>query len=389
MPMEPEIKLLSYRKRQSFFFVLLAIFLVSLPIFIFYTSGYRLSFENEETSIVTTGGIYITTNNLEVDVYLNEDLVERPRLFRSAYYIQNIENGVQRLVVQGNQLQTWVKELPVDPYIVVEVAAFNMPVEPQIRPIPEFRNDAGVGVFIENSTSTELFTQGTTTESFIVATNIATTTLRANPEHEFVESLFLEQASSTAAATSTASLATRLETQLEQFGFATTTAPSVATTTELFIERNNMRIVKRDEELYAKWVGNSNNVPHYFCVLDVATSTLTTRYGAHVALQVETQRLATATPLWFINNRACRSEIRLDRKWQTVESFFFFPDSTDLVVMQLEDGLYVTEIDDRAWQNTQKIYSGNNFEVVVTNDNIYIEENGRYFELLTTVEEDN
>jgi hypothetical protein len=120
--MEPEIRSLSQKKRQGFFFALLAIFLVSLPVFIFYSSGYRLSFENEETSIVTTGGIYITADNLGVDVYLDEEKIDRPRLFRSAYYIQNIENGPHRLVVQGPGLHTWVKVLPVDSYIVTEAA---------------------------------------------------------------------------------------------------------------------------------------------------------------------------------------------------------------------------------------------------------------------------
>ena len=114
MPIEPEIKSLSYESRKGFFLILVVVFLVALPTFIFYTSGYRLSFENEETSIVTTGGIYITADNLGVDVYLDEEKVDRPRLFRSAYYIQNIENGLHRLVVQGPGLQTWVKVLPVD-----------------------------------------------------------------------------------------------------------------------------------------------------------------------------------------------------------------------------------------------------------------------------------
>ena len=53
--------------------------------------------------------------------------------------------------------------------------------------------------------------------------------------------------------------------------------------------------------------------------------------------------------------------------------------------MQLEDGLYVTEIDDRAWQNTQMIYPGDKFETIVTDTNIYIKEDGRYFELLTKI----
>ena len=85
----------------------------------------------------------------------------------------------------------------------------------------------------------------------------------------------------------------------------------------------------------------------------------------------------------------CRSEIRIDRKWQQIKYYEFFPRSSDLVVLQLEDGLYVTEIDDRAWQNTQMVYPGDNFETVVTDTNIYIKEDGRYFELLTTIDEAN
>ena len=67
-------------------------------------------------------------------------------------------------------------------------------------------------------------------------------------------------------------------------------------------------------------------------------------------------------------------------------NFSFFPDSSDLVLLQLEDGLYVTEIDDRAWQNTQLLYPGENFSVVVENDSIYILENDRYFEIITEIE---
>ena len=114
MENEPQIKLLPYKRRRSFFFVLLLIFIIALPTFIFYTSGYRLNFGDEETTIVTTGGIYITNDNLEVDVYLDDEQVEKPRLFRSAYYIQNIENGLHRVVVQKPGLHAWVKILPVD-----------------------------------------------------------------------------------------------------------------------------------------------------------------------------------------------------------------------------------------------------------------------------------
>ncbi|MEK7462256.1 MAG: hypothetical protein AAB618_01670 [Patescibacteria group bacterium] len=382
MPIEPEIKSLSYGRRKGFFLVLVVVFILALPAFIFYTSGYRLNFDNEETSIVTTGGVYITTDNLGVDVYLDEEKIEKPRLFRSAYYIQNIENGLHRLVVQGEGLQTWVKVLPVDSYIVTEAAAFNMPELPHIRPIASRLNLSGQGVYVvAGSTSTPLFTKATTTGNFVVVNRATPASLRVNSEYEYTVDLF-----ATTTATST-SVFNRLEEEIEKL--STVPASTTATASISYIEQGNMRLVPRGEELSARWIGDGSATPHYFCAPAQASSTIAFRLGMHVMLQLEEQRLSTTTPLHTENNRLCRTEIRLDRKWQKIKYYEFFPQSSDLVVLRLEDGLYVTEIDDRAWQNTQLIYPGDKFEVRVTDTNIYIKEDGMYFELLTEIPEIN
>src|SRR5690606_7408875 len=198
----PQIKMMPYKNRSRFFLVLFALFMILLPIFIFYTTGYRLNFDTEGYTVVTTGGIYVTTDELDVDVHIDEEQIERPRLFRSAYYIQNIEAGMHRIVVQGEGLHTWVKELPVDPYIVTEVAAFNMPLVPHIRPISEYVTQEGIGVFFAESTSTVLFPDATTTTEFIITTRRATTTYNSNTEFDYVDELFT--------ATSTASSSTLL-----------------------------------------------------------------------------------------------------------------------------------------------------------------------------------
>lgn len=383
MPMEPEIKSLSERKRRYFFLTLLLIFLVSLPIFIFYTSGYRLNFDNQQTSIVTTGGIYITNDNLDVDVYLDEEKVDRPRLFRAAYYIQNIENGLHRVVVQKSGLHTWVKVLPVDSYIVTEAAAFNMPELPYIRPIAEYTNTSGQGVYVSKATTTDLFPRATTTGNFIITPKAAAGTLKSNSEYVYTAKLF---ASSTASSTSVIS---RLEAEIEKFRFASSTNASTTKKAPVYIEQGNMRLIPRAGELYATWIGSNPSTPYYFCTPDTGSSTIALRFGLHFASQIEEQRLSTSTPLHIENNRVCRSEIRIDRKWQKIKYYEFFPNSSDLIVIQLEDGLYVTEIDDRAWQNTQMIYPGDKFETIVTDTNIYIKENGRYFELLTAIPQTN
>lgn len=379
MPSEPQIKSLPLKSRQRIFAALFLVFLIALPAFIFYTSGFRLSFEDEGTSVVTTGGMYITTDNLEVDVYLDEEQIQRPRLFRSAYYIQNIEAGAHHVVVQQPGLYTWVKDLSVDPYLVVEAAAFNMPIQPQIRPIAEFVNTSGQSVFFAKGTTTDLFPDASSTEEYVVQTKRGNTTLASNSEFKFVDDLF------TNAASTTRSLLDRIETEIERFQFSTTTNKGIASTTISYVEKGNIRLVERGSDLYAIWIGSSNNVPHYFCVLDGASTTISERYGEHIAVQIESQRVSTTTPLMFDNNRACRTEIKLDRKWQNIKMYNFLPRSSDLVVLQLDDGLYVTEIDDRAWQNTQRIYSGTDFKTIVTDDAIYISENGRYIELLTQI----
>jgi hypothetical protein len=152
MPAEPQISLLPYHKRQRFFWFLVGVFTLAFPALLFYSSGYRIAFDDEVTSIISTGGLYVNTLEQAVDVYLNEEQVDNPRLFMSAYYIQNINAGMHRLVVQGEGLQTWVKELPVDESFVTEASAFTLPQVPQVRPVTAFVTATGTPIVIASST---------------------------------------------------------------------------------------------------------------------------------------------------------------------------------------------------------------------------------------------
>lgn len=382
MPDEPQIGALSKKRRHYLFLVLLTTFLVALPVMIFYTTGYRLSFENDATSIVTTGGMYVTADDLEVSVFLDDKRVDRPRLFRSAYYIQDIEAGQHRVVVQRPDLQTWVKELPIDPRIVIEVAAFNMPVIPHIRPISQFVDNSGTALYPDVASGTVMFPKATTTEAFVATTSIFTLGYQPNEEFYFVESLF------STTSTTTRSVFERIIDGVDRFRFSTTTDISLdeATTTEDFIERGDIRLVEKDKEIYAVWLGDLRSIPHYFCVVRASTSTIAKRYGDHVSVAIDEMLTSTTTPIIFDDDRLCRPQVKLNHLAQDVYFYDFFPNSSDLVLLQLEDGLYVTEIDDRAWQNTQLLYPGNDFRVVVENDIIYINEDKYYFELITQIE---
>ena len=382
MPSEPQIESLSHNHRKRFFWFLVLIFLVALPALIFYTTGYRLSFENEETSIVTTGGMYITTDNLEVDVYLDDEQVDRPRLFRSAYYIQNIAAGQHRIVVQRPDLHTWVKELPVDPYIVTEASAFNMPVVPHVRPISKYTTATGTPVYIGVSTTSQLFAGVTTTVPVLLTPSKSTTAYDLNEEYIFVESLF------STTSTSTRSVFEQILDGVERFRFATTTATvsELATTTEPIVERGGIQLIDREGELYAIWKDSVSSIPYYFCITETTgSSTTARRYGEHVALEINRLKVSTSTPIIVDGNRLCRPEVKLDRQRKDVYFYDFFPGTSDLVLIQLEDGLYVTEIDDRSWQNSQLIYPGTDFRVVVENGVIYVKDDNKYLEIITEI----
>lgn len=380
MPEEPQIKNLSHEKRQRFFIFLVLVFIVVLPMFIFYTTGYRIDFGNDEQTIVSTGGIYVTTDNLEVDVYLDANRVDRPRLFRNAYYIQNIAEGDHRIVVQHPGLYTWVKVLPIYPHLVSEVAAFNMPRQPQLRPVTEYITTTGIAVYEGEASTSPLFVTATATQPYLFVEQIRPARYVENEEYVYVASLF---------GTSTPERRSVFEewwSGVDRFGFATATNSKISSTTEVVVERNNLRLIERDNELYARWIGQSDSIPYYFCLVDGDATTTAERYGVHVAESVEQHRISTTTPLIIGGNRVCRQEIRIDRKWQDIYFYDFFPDNPDLVLLQLDDGLYVTEIDDRAWQNTQLIYPGNDILVVVENGIIYVKDDDYYFEVVTEIE---
>lgn len=380
MPAEPQIHRLSHARRTLLFWTLVLIFALALPSLIFYTTGHRLAFSDAERTIVTTGGLYVSTMSREAEVYLDEQPVQHPRLFRSAFYIQNVNAGVHRLVVQEAGAHTWVKELPVDPYLVTEAAAFNVPRVPQVRPITPYVTADRTPVVVATATTSDPLSGVTTTVPYRVATSSATTTLLVNEEYAFVESLF------GSTSTSTGGVVDRLVSEFDRFRFASaTTSPAASgSVPRRVVERGNIVLYQRGPEVVARYTGSADRIPYYFCVSSSTPTVVAARYGEHVAEQIATLQASSTRELLTVGTRLCRTEIRLDRKRQDVEFFHFVPGSSDLVLLQLTDGLYVVEIDDRAWQNVQPLYPGTDLTVVVESSSIYVRDGTRYFEVYPT-----
>ena len=78
----------------------------------------------------------------------------------------------------------------------------------------------------------------------------------------------------------------------------------------------------------------------------------------------------------------CDPTIKLDRKEDKVKAFDFFPGSTDLVILALTSGVYIIEIDDRAWQNSQSLILGGGLDMRVEDGNIYVSDGTLIYQVI-------
>lgn len=368
------------RGRRRFVFVsMLLFFICAVPIFMFYATGYRYDIFNRDLGITSTGGMYINVGTTKGEVYLNEGLVEDSRIFRNAIYIQNLTPGMQRLHVQAPRLHTWVKELPVYPNYVTEASAFLLPLWPQIRPLTEFQTATGTLVFLNTASTSILFHGASSSVIFLATTSKATTTLTRNSEYTFVKSLF-----ATTSVASTTLLNRVVGEVTDALSLASNNkeaTTTVATTTKTI---DNLKLYKQGDEVVVEYLGPERNIPYYFCVPIGALASTSELYGPQVMRGVAS--VLAASPITTDTSsasRLCRTTITIDRQNQTVISFDFFPGTTDLVVLHRSDGVYVTEVDDRSWQNTQALYPWSIDEMVQNNSRLFAKSSTTIFELLT------
>ena len=173
----------------------------------------------------------------------------------------------------------------------------------------------------------------------------------------------------------------------QTFGFATEERRVVATTTKT---EQDVTLFSDGEDVYASWRGELRNRPYYYCIDYESASSTISQYGEHVYASIEAIVASSSSRNVLLQNdrtRVCRDKIKIDRKRQNVLDFDFYPDSTDHVLMLLSDGLYVVEVDDRAWQNMQLLYPGEELRMVVDGGQIFLRDGDVYMEVFTELTE--
>jgi hypothetical protein len=220
----------------------------------------------------------------------------------------------------------------------------------------------------------------------LISSTSATSTYVASQEYANLIDLFIATTSTSTAPSGRGGTGVPGSFILPPITTATTTEDTPTTTKEF----GGVRLSERDGEIYAKWVGVREFMPYYYCSEAFPPySTSTPQFQEQLEKRMlfgNTNEANTAEllhPVQTVPDEAdCDPEIRIDRRDQTVEYFDFLPGSTDLVILGLEDGIYVSEIDDRAWQNIQPIMTGEGLIVRVENGSVYVYDGELIYEVI-------
>lgn len=375
--MTPQIKPLSYKHRNLFFSLLTTVFFLSLPFLFLYATGYRFNFN--ETSFVSTGGLYVAVERTGAEIYINDELVRETRVFRRAFYSQGLDEKTHRVHVQKEGHHTWVKELPVYPHLVTEAQAFNLPLIPQVRVITPWQTNGGVNIITSTSTILE---NSIPVNQYLFEPRASTLTLASNSEFESLLALFETSLITTPTTTS--------KTPVTIDNFIQTTRTAEATTTKEW--RGVSLYEDENGEVYATFTGSRSQMPYYYCAdpfpaYEPSVSTSTKVVTASVtsvdkALAADFDDELTLEVQTVPTEAECIPTVKMNRHGESVSYFDFFPNSTDLVLLAQDSGIYVIEIDDRAWQNRQPLLLGENLEAFIQNGNIYAYDGEYIYQIL-------
>lgn len=373
---------LPYRTRHKTFLLLVFIFIVSLPFLYLYATGYRFDL-TKPTNIISTGGIYVAVDRTGAEIYVDDELVRETRSFRKAFYAQSLDIGTHRVHVQKEGHHTWVKELPVSKHLVTEAQAFNLPLVPQVRVISKWQTATGTMIISHE------ITNASSTNAVIATSTKNTRSFVQNPEF----TALIEHFGTTSTSTQRVTAAEQIKELLTKD--ATTTPESTATST---IISGGVKLYRNGDDLFATWVGPFEQMPYYYCAPDfprygTSTDATTTEEKSEESFEVppnENQPLVQGPVMHPVQTipkgTECDPTIRIDRKWQAVHDFDFYPRSTDLVVTALDDAVNVVEIDDRSWQNVQPLFIGNNLKLHIENGNIYVYDGELIYQILLPIE---
>ncbi|TSD04938.1 MAG: hypothetical protein Greene07147_855 [Parcubacteria group bacterium Greene0714_7] len=202
------MKPLSRRTRFIYLAVSITAFLFTVPVAVFYASGYRFN----GLSFVETGGVYVSVPLSDASVFINGKEEGVSSLFTRSFYTDNLIAGTYAVQVSREGYYPWVKKLTVEARIVTDVFAFLVPQSTLIREIEIREGD----------------------------TASTTRAVSKNEYNTFVKAF-----------------ARKIVSAPTQGGMATSTPVDTRAGAELYIEDGN---------LIVRWMKDPQSVPSSFCI---------------------------------------------------------------------------------------------------------------------------
>jgi len=123
--------------KQQFRYILglFGVFLIVIPIIIFYSFGYRLS---DNFKLVKTGGIYIANNESGASVRLNGKVKKSTGMLDRNMLVQNVKPGNYTVNVEKQGYRPWVKYVKVQEELVEVCFPLLIPSELITVEIPKY-----------------------------------------------------------------------------------------------------------------------------------------------------------------------------------------------------------------------------------------------------------
>ena len=276
---------MSRKVRTAFLVIFVLLFLISMPALFLYANGYRLG---ENWSLVKTGGLYVYAGENGAELRLNVVNIKRNlNVFGRGFFVQNLKPGLYRAMVLKEDFYPWEKEFEVREGLVTETSAFLMPIKPILN---EISATSSSGIFSEIN------------------------------EYDRVQSLFKDKS--------------------DTFSEANSTSTAVV--------KDRVAIWNEGGILYAKWRGNHNSFPHFFCL-----------------------------------NRVCQEKEEVYNFNNPIGHIDFYPGRTDTVLVGLSGEIAAISLDKNPPQYIRMFYKKDGIDFRVDDEErIYIKDGNHIYEVI-------
>ncbi|MBI5457075.1 hypothetical protein HY969_05040 [Candidatus Kaiserbacteria bacterium] len=115
---------LSSRTRRVYLYALMLLFVVLLPMVIFYADGYRY---RPGVGFRQTGGIFIAVPYSGTNVLLNGEHIGTTSFLQRSFYIDNLTTGTYTVLAEREDSIPWIRALFVEPQLVTDVRVQLVP----------------------------------------------------------------------------------------------------------------------------------------------------------------------------------------------------------------------------------------------------------------------